>query len=131
MRIILPVSEIASSSARNAHVAVLPHKAYISNTGYLELNARIPEDAIAQFNPQDDWVFWKNIDLININHQIAIAGDRLWCVSELDGAPSGCSAMLSTILPLFRGATGAVCSTYRIHFLVANIYAPSGTNANG
>lgn len=64
---------------------------------------------------------------------IAIAGDRLWCGSELGGASSDCPAMLFTILPLSRGATAsqarAVCSTYRIHFLVANIYDPSGTTS--
>ncbi len=87
-----------------------------------------------QFNPAGSETFWKNIDLINVHHQIAIAGDQLWCGSEIGGDPSGCPAMLAAIPPLFRGASASqarsVCGAYRIHYLVANVYDPVWNDRN-
>lgn len=128
LRFILPLSQINAREARNPQVAVLPHKAYIAYIGYAELDARIPKSAVVQFNPSGGWIFWKNIDLVNVGHQTAIVGSGLWCGSELGGDPSGCPGMLTTINPLFKDATAdqarAACRAYRIDYLVANVYDP-------
>jgi hypothetical protein len=134
LRFLIPVAEMAATAATNPHVAGLAHKAYISHLGYAELNRRIAPDAIVQFNPVDDWMFWRNIDLASINHQTAISADKIWCGSELGGDPSGCPAMLSDIIPLFNQARGpqahSVCRTWRINYLVATIYDPVWQDPN-
>jgi len=107
----------------------LPYKAYIAYLGYAELNRRIPPDAIVQYNPQDNWNFWKNVDYANVNRQTAIAADKLSCGAELGGDPSGCPAMLSAIVPLFNGQTAPqardVCRAWHIDYLIATIYDPA------
>ncbi len=126
LRFILPLSEINARQAQNPQVEEMPHKAYIAYIGYGELNARIPENGIVQFNPGGNWMFWKNVDLINTNHQAAIVNSELWCGSELGGDPSGCPAMLDAIDPLFKDAAAeqarTACRVYGIHYLVANVY---------
>jgi hypothetical protein len=105
------------------------HKAYISDIGYAKLNAVIPHDAVVQFNPSATEAFWRNVDLINVDHQLAIGGDELWCGSELGGDPSGCPAMIAAISPLFKGATAeqawSTCRQYGIQYLVADMYDPA------
>lgn len=129
LRFLLPIADMGAARASNPHVAALPHKAFISYTGYAELNHRIPADAIVQYNPQDDWNFWKNVDYVSVNRQTAIAGDKLWCGSELGGDQSGCPAMLSAIVPVFRGESArearVVCDTWHIDYLIATIYDPA------
>jgi len=130
IRFLLPIADKGAATASNPHVAALPHKAFVAYLGYAELNRRIPADAIVQYNPQDDWNFWKNIDYVNVNRQTAIAGDKLWCGAELGGDPSGCPQMLSAIIPLFLpGETApqarAVCRAQHIDYLIANIYDPA------
>jgi hypothetical protein len=134
LRFVLPIAGIAATAAANPHVAALPHKAYIAYLGYAELNRRISTGAIVQYNPQDDWSFWKDIDYAGINHQTAITGDKLWCGSELGGDPSGCPAMLSAIVPIFQHATAqqarAVCRAWHIDYLVSTIYDPVWRDPN-
>jgi hypothetical protein len=134
LRFLLPIADIAAASASNPHVAALPHKAYISYLGYAALNRRIPQDAVVQFSPLDDWNFWKNVDYANVNRQTAITGDQLWCGSELGGDPSGCPAMLSAIVPIFRGETAdqarAVCRAWHIDYLITTIYDPAWHDPN-
>jgi hypothetical protein len=134
LRFILPLAEINASQANNTQVAELPHKAYFSYFGYAELNARIPSDAVVQFNPENGWIFWKNVDLVNTNHQVATVASGLWCGSELGGDPSGCPAMLDAVVPLFKDATAAqaraACRAYEIHYLVANVYDPPWKDRN-
>ena len=129
LRFILPLSEINAAQAQNPQVAELPHKAYIAYLGYRDLDRRIRPAAVVQFNPNGDWMFWKNIDLININHQAAISGGKLWCGSELGGDPSGCPAMLAAIDPLFQPTADerqarAACRAFGMQYLVANVYDP-------
>jgi len=128
LRFLLPIADRGAASASNPHVAALPHKAFIANIGYGELNRRIPINAVVQYNPQDDWNFWKNVDYANVNRQTAIAGDGLWCGAELGGDPSGCPAMLADIPPLFRNATAqqalSACRKHSIQYLAVNIYDP-------
>jgi len=135
LRFILPLSEINARQAKNPEVAALPHKAYISYLGYAHLDAVIPRGAIVQFNPSESWVFWKNLDLININHQAAIAAGQLWCGSELGGDPTGCPAMVAAINPLFMNATAEqarlACRQFDIQYLVANIYDQAWNDKGG
>jgi hypothetical protein len=133
LRFILPLSEINAAQAQNPQVAELPHKAYIAYLGYRELDSRIPPTAVVQFNPNGDWMFWKNVDLININRQAAITGNKPWCGAELGGDPSGCPAMLASIPPLFTATASAqqarsACRAFGIHYLVATTYDPPWTN---
>jgi hypothetical protein len=134
LRFILPVSSINASEAQNPKVAELPHQAYISYRGYAELNRQIPTNAVVQFNPTETWLFWKNVDLVNINRQTAIAAGQLWCGSELGGDSSACPAMIYAIVPIFNDASAdqakAVCHTYGIHYLVVNVYDPAWSDRN-
>ena len=135
LRFLLPIADRGAASASNPQVAELPHKAWISYLGYKELNSRIPKDAIVQFNPESDWFFWKNIDLGDINRQTAITSSGIYgCGSNLGGDPAGCPIMSAAIVPLFHHATAAearsVCSTYRINYLVANLYDPVWQDRN-
>jgi hypothetical protein len=128
LRFILPLSDLNASSSHDPEVQGLSHKAYISYLGYAKLDAAVPHDAVVQFNATDSWVFWKNVDLGNIDHQVAIAGGAPSCGSELGGDPSGCPAMAAAILPLFKDATAdqvrATCHDYGIGYLVTNVYDP-------
>ena len=130
LRFILPIASLNASHASNPQVAELPHKAYIAYLGYRELDKRIPKQAVVQFNPWGDWLFWKNIDLVNTDHQVATVGSGLWCGAELGGDPSGCPALLKAIDPLFQDADAnaeqarAACETYGVDYLVATIYDP-------
>ena len=134
LRFILPIADRGAAKASNPHVAALPHKAYLAYLSYAELNRRIPQSAVVQFNPQDDWNFWKNVDYANVNRQTAIAGDKLWCGAELGGDQSGCPAMLSAIVPVFDGGTApqarAVCSAWHIDYLIATVYDPAWNDKN-
>ena len=135
LRFTLPVSEIGASVTQTPEIANLSHKAYISYLGYSQLESAIPHDAIVQFNPSSSWVFWKNVDLINIDHQVAIAGGQLWCGSELGGDPDGCPAMIAAINPIFEGGTRGeqarvVCHRYGISYLVSNVYDPVWRDKN-
>lgn len=133
LRFILPLSEINAAQAENPQVAELPHKAWIAYLGYRELDSRIPRNAIIQFNPNGDWMFWKNVDLINARHQVAITSGKLWCGAELGGDPSGCSDMLTAIDPLFTPTADAqqaraACRAFGIQYLVASVYDAPWTN---
>jgi len=134
LRFILPIADRGAANASNPHVAALPYKAYIAYLGYAELNRRIPPGAIVQYNPQDNWNFWKNVDYANVNRQTAIAADKLSCGAELGGDPSGCPAMLSAIVPLFNGQTAPqardVCRAWHIDYLIATIYDPAWNDKN-
>lgn len=111
------------------------HKAYISDLGYAHLNRAISSDAIVQFNPAADEEFWRNINWINVDHQIAIADDHLWCGSELGGDPGGCPALIAAISPLFNKATAeqarSTCRQYGIQYLVVDMYDPVWRDRNG
>jgi hypothetical protein len=134
LRFILPISQIAASQASNPQVAELAHKAYIAYLGYKELDERIPKNVVVQFDAAGGWLFWKNVDLININRQTAIVGTGLWCGSELGGDPSGCPGMLTAIVPLFSGGSAAqaraTCKAYRIDYLVATVYDSPWKDSN-
>jgi hypothetical protein len=108
--------------------ANLAHNTYISAIGYAHLDASIPRDAIVQPNPSSTNTFWADVDLLGIDHQLAIAGDKPWCGAELGGDPSGCPVMAAAIDSLFSGATAdqarATCRSYKIGYLVSRTYDP-------
>ena len=126
LRFILPLSQIGAARAPNPQVGELPHKAYFSYLGYAKLDSRIAKDAVVQFNPSGDWMFWKNVDLISLNRQTATSTAVLWCGSELGGDPSGCPGLLAAVIPLYNDANAdqarAACKAYRIDYLIANVY---------
>ncbi|HEY1580742.1 MAG TPA: hypothetical protein VGF82_27060 [Terracidiphilus sp.] len=112
----------------------LSHKAYIAARGYAHLDSAVPREAVVQFNPSGFGIFWKHVDLINVNRQVAILEDQQPCGAELGGDPSACSAMSADIAPLFQDASADrarnVCRTYGIHYLIANIYDPAWRKSN-
>jgi hypothetical protein len=109
--------------------ANLAHNAYISAIGYAKLDASIPSDAVVQPNAASTNGFWSDVDLVGIDHQMAIAGDKPWCGAELGGDPSGCLAMAAAIDSVFIGASAdqarAACRNYKIGYLVSRIYDPA------
>jgi hypothetical protein len=111
------------------------HRAYISDQGYLHLKRAIPSNAVVQFNPAANEDFWRDIDLINVDHQIAITNDQLWCGSELGGDPSGCPTMIESITPLFKSATAeqarSTCRQFGIQYLVVDKYDPAWADRTG
>ena len=135
LRFYLPLGAASMRSAHDPDADALSHDAYISYLGYAKLNAAIPRDAIVQFNPAVPNSYWANINLAGVDHQVAIAGDRLGCGSELGGDPSGCPAMAAAIDSLFQGATAdsarATCRQYGIKYLVARIYDPAWNDRGG
>ena len=107
----------------------LSHNAYISNIGYAQLDRVIPRDAVVQFNPVVRPVpFWASVDLVGVNHQIAIETEKPWCGSELGGDPSGCAVMAPAIGAIYEGGTveqaRTICREHGIQYLVARIYDP-------
>lgn len=128
-RFITPLTEAAHKRAVHDLIAGnLSHDAYISYFGYRKLNASIPVNAVVQFNPSYHNEYWSVVELIGVNHQTAIGGDRSWCGAVLGGDPRGCAVMGPPIAGLYKTATaqGAheVCSAFGIQYLVATIYDP-------
>ena len=104
----------------------LSHNAWISATGYAQLDAAISRDAIVQFNPTPQQPNWITADLLNVAHQTTIISDQQGCGSELGGDPSGCPVMAAAIDVLFNGATAeqarATCHQFGIQYLIARVY---------
>jgi hypothetical protein len=128
-RFIIPLVEVGHTRAiHDAETGNLSHNAYISYLGYAQLNTLIPRDAIVQFNPAQPSLYWTAADLLGINHQAAIAGNKQGCGSELGGDSSGCPVMGAAIGSIFEGASAdqarSTCRLYSIDYLVARIYDP-------
>jgi hypothetical protein len=111
------------------------HNAYISSVGYAQLNAMIPDNAVVQFNPNHQQPFWMTSDEVNVDHQMAIAGDRPWCGSEIGGDPRPCPAMATALDALYDGVSAeqarATCHQYGIRYLIARIYDPAWSDKDG
>jgi hypothetical protein len=135
LRFLVPIAEMHITRVYDPNSRMLSHKAFISLKGYAQLDASVPHDSIVQFNPSDPIVVWTNTDLANINHQVAIAGDQLWCGAELGGDPSGCPAMAAAIDALFTGASAVqartTCRNLGIDYLVATVYDPAWKDPQG
>ncbi len=128
-RFTVPLVEAAHERAVHDPIAGnLSHDAYISSIGYAQLDAVIPRAAIVQFNPSLPNDFWGLVNLVAIDRQVAIAGDKPWCGSELGGDPTGCAAMASALDALFNDSTDeqarSICRRFGIQYLVTTIYDP-------
>jgi hypothetical protein len=134
LRFDIPLADAHLRAIHDPNAGKLPHNAYISAIGYAQLDGSIPRDAIVQFNP-DLEPYLRSADLLGIDHQAAIIGDKPFCGAELGGDPSGCTVMAAAIDSLFSGATAeqarATCHQYGIQYLVARIYDPAWNDANG
>jgi hypothetical protein len=128
LRFTLPLDEINSSRTHSPEYLNLSHDVYISRIGYAELDAQIPSNAVVQYNPHYTGLFWPNVDILGVDHQVAIAGDTEPCGAELGGDPSGCANMAAALDALFRGASAeqarATCHQIGIQYLIARIYDP-------
>jgi hypothetical protein len=128
LRFTLNFFEDRKHTVHDPKVRSLAHMAFISNAGYSQLNAVIPQNAIVQFNPANLTIDWSIANIINTNHQAALVSDELWCGAQFGGDPSGCPSMAGAIDALFNGASPeqarATCHQYGIQYLVANFYDP-------
>jgi hypothetical protein len=120
-----------------SHQAVLHHpdperfsrSAYISAIGYSELNARIPRDAVVQFETSNTSDYYGIVDLMWVNHQTAISGDKNGCGSVFGGDPRGCAILGPIVDGLYRDATAGqargICRQLGIQYLVVRVYDPA------
>jgi hypothetical protein len=131
---------LLEKSARHAVHTVngggFSHYAYISTLGYAELDQAIAHDAIVQYNPAEPNANWNNVDLMNVDHQTAMStvAPLALCGSQLGGDARGCPAMLAAVPSLYLGATAAqaraICSQYKIQYLVARPYDAAWMDKN-
>ena len=134
LRFELPLAQRNLRALHDPEAGKIPHNAFISSEGYTELQRVIPQSAIVQFNPMHSDFYWTAADLLGINRQTAILGDKLGCGSELGGDPTGCPAMAAAIDSLFNGASSeqarATCRQFGIQYLVTRIYDPAWKDLN-
>ena len=97
LRFTLNFFEDRNHTVHDPKVRSLAHMAFISNNGYAQLNAIIPQNAILQFNPANLSIDWTITNIINTNHQAVLVSDELWCGAEFGGDPSGCPSMAAAI----------------------------------
>ncbi|HWA93857.1 MAG TPA: hypothetical protein VG844_04585 [Terracidiphilus sp.] len=135
LRTFIPLTEAQVRGRNNQDTGEVSHNAYLSYIGYAQMDAAIPMDAIVQFNPAQPNPFAGITNTLNVNRQVVISTDELWCGSELGGDPSGCPAMNAAIDPIFKSASAeqarAMCHLYGIQYLVAKVYDPAWNNMNG
>lgn len=134
-RFTVPLVEAAHKQlVRDPIQGNLSHDAYISEIGYQKLDRLIPRSAVVQFNPSLPNEFWGLANLVVVDRQVAIAGDKPWCGAELGGDPSGCLIMGPPIAGLFKDASAdqvrSVCHQFGIEYLVTTIYDPVWTDRN-
>jgi len=129
LRFTLPLNEFDASRTPSTQNLSLSHNAFISRIGYAKLDDQIPRDAVVQYNPKSNGLFWPYVDILGVDHQVAIAGDRPPCGSELGGNPSGCATLAAALDAVFEGASQeqarAICHEFGIQYLVARIYDPA------
>lgn len=134
LRFSIPLAQAHLRAIHDPDAGRLPHNAYISAIGYAQLDRSIPQDAIVQFNP-DIEPYLRSADLLGIDHQAAIIGDKPFCGAELGGDPSGCTVMAAGIDSLFNGASAeqarATCHEDGIQYLVARVYDPAWNDRSG
>jgi len=132
LRFTLPLNEFNSSATHPNQYLNLSHDAYISHIGYAKLEQAIPHNAVVQYDPHFPGLFWPNVDLLGVDHQVAIGGDTQPCGAELGGDPSGCAAMAAALDELFNDASAeqarAACHQLGIQYLVARTYDPAWKN---
>ena len=129
LRFVIPLAESNMRTSHNPEGGRLSHDAYISSIGYAQLDASIPRDAIVQFNPTPPNLFWMDIDLLGVNHQIVMVTDQDGCGSKAGGDPDGCPAIAAAVDSLFSGVSRdqarATCRQFGIQYLVTRMYDPA------
>lgn len=128
-RFTVPLAEWAHKQVVHDPIAGnFSHESYILHIGYAQLDGIIPRSSVVQFNPDLQNEFWGLMNLVAINRQVAIAGDKGWCGAELGGNPAGCKIMGPPIANLFKAASMEqakfTCREFGIQYLVATIYDP-------
>ena len=135
LRFAVPLLESHLNAVHSPMAGALSHNHYFSSIGYAQLDATIPRDAVVQFNPNFANQYWEPADIVGVDHQVAIAGDKPWCGAELGGDPSGCLGMAAAIDALYKGATAeqarATCGQIGIQYLIARVYDPAWTDKRG
>lgn len=113
----------------------LSHAAWITMMGHRQLDRRIPESAVVQYNPNHPDEFFEVVDQVADPHQVVIGSDRSGCGSTLGGDPRGCSGMAETLDAIFGGSSAdqarAVCRELGIQYLVADVYDPAWKDQSG
>lgn len=127
LRFILPILGAGPDNLQG--IGRLSRIAFISARGYSELNRRIGPDSIVQFNPYEENAFFSAMDQMDVDHQVAIAGDGEGCGSELGGDPRGCPGMAAALDNIYHDANAeqarSVCRELGIHYLIARVYDPA------
>jgi hypothetical protein len=133
-RLLIPLGDASAPPNGNANARSFSQKAYISAVGYAKLDQAIPQNAVVQFNPEDEAKdrMAAIVNMLGVDHQIAIAGDQGGCGSELGGDPAGCPILAAAIDGLFNGASAqqarTTCRQYGIQYLIARVYDPVWRN---
>lgn len=133
-RFLIPLGDLATHRSADSDARDLSQKAYISAVGYADLNAVIPQDAVVQFNPEDQGTDRMAMiaDMLGVRHQVAIADDKGACGSEIGGDASGCPIVAAAIDALYNGASAeqarATCRQFGIQYLIVRVYDPVWKN---
>jgi hypothetical protein len=136
-RFLIPLGDMASRASGDPYTRNLSQKAYISSVGYAQLNAVIPQNAVVQFNPEDQGRDRMSmiVNMLGIDHQTAIAADYGSCGSDLGGDSAGCPFMADSIDRVFSGTSAeqaqAICKQFGIQYLVVRVYDPVWQDKNG
>jgi hypothetical protein len=135
-RFLLPIGDLSAHSNRDPYARSLSQKAFISAVGYAELGTAVPQDAVVQYNPEDQGRDRMSmiVNMLGDNHHVVIASDRGSCGSELGGDPTGCPILSKALEIIYDGATAeranTLCHEYGIQYLVARVYDPIWKDRN-
>jgi hypothetical protein len=135
LRFDLPAVEAQKQAMHDADANRISHTAYISAAGYGELTARIPSDAVVQFDPAHANAILSVIDQLYVAHQAVITDNNGDCGSALGGDPRGCPIMSAALGALFNGTTADearnTCRQFGIQYLVVTRYQPAWNDRGG
>jgi hypothetical protein len=134
LRFGIPLVE-SESRGRRLDATRMSDVAAIASSGYSQLDRTIPRDAIVQFNPEIENRVLATIEQLNVQRQVAIAGDTEGCGSAVGGDPNGCVIMAAALDAVFRSASAdqarGVCRQFGIQYLIANVYDPAWNGREG
>jgi hypothetical protein len=134
VRFTIPFYELQLRVSHNPRAGFLPHKAYISEIGYSQLDAAIPASAVVQYNAWTPDGFWLTADWLGVGHQSAIDSNQGSCGAEFGGDLRGCPIMAAAIDALYKDATAeqarTTCRLYGIDYLVSRSYDPAWNDKN-
>jgi hypothetical protein len=135
LRFDLPAVEAQKRAMHDANAERISRTAYFSAAGYGELAARIPSDAVVQFDPAHANAVLSVVDQLYVAHQVVITDDKDDCGSALGGDPRGCPILSTALDALFKGATADearnTCRQFGIQYLVVNMYQPAWNDRGG